>query len=50
MRLVLEQIENPDDVLALAVQVYEGLTDEQIDSIEQHSRRREDFFMERPSS
>jgi predicted DNA-binding antitoxin AbrB/MazE fold protein len=50
VRLVVEQIENPDDILALAAQVYEGLSDEQIDSIEQHSRRRDDFFMERPSS
>lgn len=50
VRLVVEQIENPDDILALAAQVYEGLSEKQIDSIEEHSRRREDFFRERPSS
>ncbi len=49
VRLVVEQIGNPDDILALAAQVYEGLSDEQIDSIEQHSRRRENFFGERSS-
>lgn len=50
VRLVVEQIENPDDILALAARVYEQLSDEEIESIEQHSRRRDDFFMERPSS
>jgi predicted DNA-binding antitoxin AbrB/MazE fold protein len=49
VRLVVEQIENPDDILALAAQVYEGLSEELIDSIEEHTRRREDFFRERPS-
>ena len=49
MRLVVESIEKPDDILALAAQVYEGLSDDQIDSIEQHTRRREDFFGERTS-
>jgi predicted DNA-binding antitoxin AbrB/MazE fold protein len=47
VRLVVEPIEKPDDVLALAARVYEGLTDDQIDSIEQVIRRREDFFGER---
>ena len=50
VRLVVEPIEKPDDILALAAQVYEGLSNEQIDSIEQHSRRRENFFEERPSA
>jgi len=50
VRLVVEPIEKSDDILALAAQVYEGLGDEQIDSIEQHSRRRENFFGERPSA
>ncbi|RJQ48362.1 MAG: DUF104 domain-containing protein [Desulfobacteraceae bacterium] len=40
VRLVVKPIEKPDDILALAAQVYEGLSDEQIDSIEHHSRRR----------
>jgi predicted DNA-binding antitoxin AbrB/MazE fold protein len=50
VRLVVEQIGSPDDILALAAQVYEGLSDEQIDSIEQRNRRRENFFRERPSA
>ncbi len=48
--LVVEPIEKPDDTLALAAQVYEELRDEQIDSIEQHCRRRENFFGKRPSA
>jgi predicted DNA-binding antitoxin AbrB/MazE fold protein len=44
VRLVVEPIEKPDDILALAARVYEELTDEQINSIEEHSRRRADFF------
>ena len=40
VRLVVEPLEKPDDLLALAVRVYEGLTEKQIDSIEEHSRRR----------
>lgn len=47
VRLMVEPIEKPDDILALASRVYEGLTDDKIDSIEQHLRRREDFFGER---
>ena len=47
VRLTVEPIEEPDDVLALARRVYDGLTDEQIDSLEQHTGRREDFFDER---
>ena len=50
VRLVIEQIGNPDDILALAAQVYEGLSDDQIDSIEQNRRRRENFFGERSST
>ncbi len=40
----MEPIEKPADILVLAAQVYEGLSDHQIDSIEQHTLRREDFF------
>lgn len=43
VRLVVEPIEKPDDVLALARRVYEGLADEQIDSLEQHMARRGSF-------
>ena len=49
VRLVVEPVEKPDDILSLAAQVYEGLSGDQIDSIEQHSRRREDFFGEKTS-
>ncbi len=47
VRLVVDPIEKPDEILSLAGRVYEGLTDDQIDSVEQHIRRREDFFGER---
>jgi len=40
--LRVEPFETPDDILALAAQVYEGLSADQIDSIEQHTRRRKD--------
>lgn len=40
VRLVVEPIAEPNHLLALAAQVYEGLTADQIDSIEQHTRRR----------
>jgi len=49
VRLVVEAIEKPGDVLDPATRVYDGLTDDQIDSIEQVIRRREDFFGERTS-
>jgi predicted DNA-binding antitoxin AbrB/MazE fold protein len=50
VRLVVEPIREPDELLALAAQVYEGLTPEQIDVIEHHARRREDFFGDRKSA
>jgi predicted DNA-binding antitoxin AbrB/MazE fold protein len=49
VRILVEPVEKPDDILALAAQVYEGLTQDQIDSIEQLTRRREEFFSERTS-
>ncbi len=48
--IVVEPIEQPDDILALAAQVYEGFDEEQIDEIEQHALRRDDFFGERMPS
>jgi hypothetical protein len=39
VRLVVEPITDPDHLLALAAQVYEGLTADEIDAIEQHIRR-----------
>jgi len=47
VRVVVEPVENPEEILSLASRVYEGLSDDQIDSIEQHTRRRADFFGER---
>ncbi|MEN6426350.1 MAG: antitoxin family protein [Phycisphaerales bacterium] len=44
VRLVVEPIGEPDEVLALATQVYEGLSAAEIDAIDEHARRREDFF------
>jgi predicted DNA-binding antitoxin AbrB/MazE fold protein len=40
VRLVVEPVEKPEEILALAARVYEELTEQQIDSIEEHSRRR----------
>ena len=39
--------ENPEDLLELAAQVYDGLTDDEIDKIEKVSTQRLDFFGER---
>jgi len=50
VRLVVEPIREPDELLALAAQVYEGLTAEQIDAIEQHAKRREGFFGDEKSA
>jgi predicted DNA-binding antitoxin AbrB/MazE fold protein len=50
VRLVVEPIAQPDHLLALAAQVYDGLTADQIDAIEQHASRREDFFGNRKSA
>jgi len=44
VRLVVEPIEQAEDILALAALVYEGLTEDEIDSIEEHTQRREDFL------
>ncbi len=46
VRIAVEPIEQPDDMLAWAAQVYENLGEEQIDLIEQRALRREDFFGE----
>ena len=39
--------ENPEDLLELAAQVYDGLTDDEIDKIEKTATQRLDFFGER---
>ncbi len=40
VRLVVEPIAEPEEVLALATEVYEGLTTAEIDAIDEHDRRR----------
>ena len=43
---IVEPIKDTEDTLTLATRVYDGLTNDQVDSIEQHIRRRENFFGE----
>ena len=47
VRLVVEPIEPSSDVLGLAMQVYDGLSEEQIDEIEQIVLNRREFFKDR---
>ncbi len=47
VRLVVEPIEDTTDALKLAQQVYAGLTQPQIDEIEQIALNRKDFFGDR---
>jgi len=45
VRLVVETVNpTPEDLLALAAQVYEGLSSEQVDAIEEIALDRRDFF------
>ncbi len=44
VRIMVEQVEAPDDILALAAQVYDGLNENQINTIEKHVRRRKVFL------
>lgn len=44
VRLVVETAPPPKDVLALATQVYEGLSEAQIDELEQIALDRHNFF------
>jgi predicted DNA-binding antitoxin AbrB/MazE fold protein len=46
VRLTVES-GSPEDILALAASVYEGLTDEEIDDVEKIAFARDDFFGER---
>jgi len=48
VRLEVETLSDPsiEDVLSLAAQVYEGLTDEDVNEIEQVAFQRSDFFGE----
>lgn len=45
--LVMEAPESPQEILELAAQVYEGLSERQIDEIEQIILDRQDFFSDR---
>jgi predicted DNA-binding antitoxin AbrB/MazE fold protein len=47
VRLVVEPVETPEEILLLAGRAYEGLSNDQIDAVGQYSRRRTDFFGER---
>lgn len=49
VQLVVETAseESPEDLLKLAAQVYQGLSDKQIDEVEQIALNRHDFFGEK---
>jgi predicted DNA-binding antitoxin AbrB/MazE fold protein len=51
VRLVVEtaEVTTSEDLLALAAQVYEGLSPEDVDTIEKIACTRRDFFGEEPS-
>lgn len=44
VRLVVERMETPEEILALATEVYEGLSETEVEEIERHAERRGDFF------
>ena len=48
VRLTVETENTGEDVLALAEQVYEGLSNEDIDDIERVALDRQPFFTDRP--
>ncbi len=47
VRLTVETIESPAQVLELVVQVYDGLTEQEIDEIEQLALNRNSWFDDR---
>ncbi len=47
VRLTVETIESPAEVLELAMQVYEGLTEQQIDELEHLALNRSSWFDDR---
>jgi predicted DNA-binding antitoxin AbrB/MazE fold protein len=47
VRLVMEPIVTSNDILTLATQIFDGLTGDQVDAIEEHFQRRENFFRAR---
>ena len=46
VRLVVERMETPEEILALATEVYDGLSEAEVEveEIERHTGRRGDFF------
>ena len=44
VRLIVETVSEADEVIALATQVYDGLSEKDIDEIEQIAFDRRDFF------
>lgn len=44
VRLVVEKMETPEEILALATEVYEGLSEAEVDEIERYARRRGDLL------
>ncbi len=49
VRITVDTEATPDDVLALAEQVYAGLSEEEIDAIERIALDRDTFFGDRAS-
>jgi predicted DNA-binding antitoxin AbrB/MazE fold protein len=49
VRRTVERVGTPDDVLALAERVYDGLSEEEIDEVERISLDRHTFFGNRTS-
>jgi predicted DNA-binding antitoxin AbrB/MazE fold protein len=50
VRIVVQPLEQADAILALAAEVYAGLTAAEIAEVEQHSARRANFFAQRPDA
>jgi predicted DNA-binding antitoxin AbrB/MazE fold protein len=44
VRLIVETVSEADEMIALATQVYDGLSEKDIDEIEQIASDRRDFF------
>ena len=49
VRLVVERMETPEEILALATEVYEGLSETEVEEIERHGRRDLGFWGSHPS-
>ncbi len=47
VRITIEPVESPEDVLELVTSVYNGLSEDQIDEIERVILSRENFFKDR---